>query len=172
MPCGPFRGKDRSLRLQSLNPSSGGVATFRHADHSIIAPLPRDASVLGLASAPPRVHAGGELAARDSRVLRVLEIVTRQLEKPQSVTLLAACLRLSLSHFEHLFKKETGQGFKSFLRAARMTRANNMLQDPTLQVKEVAAAVGYADVCNFIHDFRKQYGQSPSQSRSPSPQQV
>jgi AraC family transcriptional regulator of arabinose operon len=105
----------------------------------------------------------------DPRVLGVLEIVQRELEKPHSVRCLAAQLRLSPSRFEHLFKKESGQGFKSFLRAARMIRAKNMLQDPTLRIKEVAAAVGYADASDFTRDFRKEYARSPSQSRSPSP---
>jgi len=43
-----------------------------------------------------------------------------------------------------------------------------MLQDRTLRVEEVSWAVGYADGSNFAHDYKKQYGQSPSQSRSPS----
>jgi AraC-like DNA-binding protein len=43
-----------------------------------------------------------------------------------------------------------------------------MLKDPTLRIKEVAAAVGYADASDFARDFKKEYGQSPSQSRRPS----
>jgi AraC family transcriptional regulator of arabinose operon len=108
------------------------------------------------------------LTALDARVLSVLEIVAREFDKPQSVTALAARMRLSPSRLEHHFKAQTGQGFKAFLRAARMTRARIMLKDLTLRVKEVAAAVGYADVSDFARDFRKRYGQSPSQSRSPS----
>jgi two-component system response regulator YesN len=81
---------------------------------------------------------------------------------------LAAQLRLSPSRFEHLFKNQTGQGFKAFLLAARMTKARNMLRDRTLRIKEVAAAVGYANVSNFIRDFTKHYGESPSRSRSSS----
>lgn len=140
----------------------------RHAEPPTIAPIVRNPFVFGLASAPLRVRARGGPTALDARILSVLETVARELEKPQLVKHLAAKLRLSPSRLEHLFKKETGQGFKTFLRAARMSRAKNMLQDPTLRIKEVAAAVGYADVSDFSRDFRKQYGQSPSQSRSPS----
>lgn len=140
-----------------------------HVDRPIIAPVVRNAFVLGLPSGLLPAHSRGGLTAADARVLSVLEIVARELEKPQLVKRLAARLRLSPSRFEHLFKKETGQGFKSFLRAARMTRAKYMLQDPRLRIKEVATAVGYADASDFTRDFRKEYGQSPSQSRSPSP---
>jgi two-component system response regulator YesN len=81
---------------------------------------------------------------------------------------LAAQLRLSASRFEHLFKDHTGLAFKAFLVVARMTKAKNMLKDRTLRTKEVAAAVGYANVSNFIRDYTKRYGESPSQSRSSS----
>jgi two-component system response regulator YesN len=114
------------------------------------------------------VAGGSGLSAGDARILSVLERVTRELEKPQLVKHLATQLRLSPSRFEHLFKEETGQGFKAFLRASRMSKAKNMLHDPTLRVKEVAAAVGYASVPNFIRDVRKQYGHAPSRLRSPS----
>lgn len=139
---------------------------FRHADQPRTAPTHSESLVSG-----SRSGAGG-LTHVDPRVLNVLETVARELQKPQSVKCIAARLRLSPSRFEHLFKKETGQGFKTFLGAARMTRAKKMLQDATLRIKEVAGAVGYADAPNFSHDFRKRYGQSPFQSRSPSPRQV
>ena len=104
----------------------------------------------------------------DARVLSVMETVARSLDKPHFVKDLAAQLRLSASRFEHLFKDQTGLAFKAFLLAARMTRAKNMLKDRTLRIKEVAAAVGYANVSNFIRDFTKYYGESPSRSRSSS----
>ncbi len=139
-----------------------------HADPTLVAPVARNARVLGLASVPPRRRDRHGRAAGDARILGVLEVVARELEKPQSVKRLAAQLRLSPSRFEHLFKNQTGQGFKAFLLAARMTKASKMLQDPTLRVKEVAAAVGYANVSNFVRDFTKYYGESPSRSRSSS----
>jgi transcriptional regulator GlxA family with amidase domain len=129
----------------------------------------RNPFVFGIAAALSRVVGRGGLTAVDARILSVLEAVARELEKPQLVSHLATQLRLSPSRFEHLFKKETGQGFKAFVRANRMTKAKNMLQDPTLRIKEVAASVGYADASDFTRDFRKQYSQSPSRSRSPSP---
>jgi AraC family transcriptional regulator of arabinose operon len=138
---------------------------LRHTGQVRTAPALPNPSVLGLAPAPLPAPARDGPTAADARILRVLDAIARQLDKPQSVKYLAAQLRLSPSRFEHLFKKETGQGFKTFLRAARMTKAENLLQDPTLRIKEVAAAVGYADLSHFSRDFKRQYGQSPSQSR-------
>lgn len=129
----------------------------------------RNPFVFRLAAALSRVVGRGGLTAADARILGLLQILAGELGKPQSVKHLAAQLRLSLSRFEHLFKEETGQNLTAFVRGARMTRAKNMLQDPTMRIKEVAAAVGCADASHFSRDFKKQYGRSPSRSRSPSP---
>jgi len=115
-----------------------------------------------------RAHQRAPLVDDDLRERRERRRIARDLEKPQSVKYFAAQLRLSASRFEHLFKDQTGLAFKAFLLAARMTRAKNMLKDRTLRIKEVAAAVGYANVSNFIRDYTKRYGESPSQSRSSS----
>jgi AraC-like DNA-binding protein len=103
----------------------------------------------------------------DTRIRIVIAVILRELEKPQSMRRFAAQFRLSPSRFEHLFKKETGQSFKAFLRATRLARAKALLQNPTVLIKEAAFEVGYRDASDFAHDFRKQYGQSPSQSRRP-----
>jgi len=141
-----------------------------HAAPPLVGPVARKARVLGFALVPPRRRDRHGRDPADARILRVLEVVARELEKPHSVKHLAAQLRLSPSRFEHLFKSQTGQGFKAFLREARLTRAAELLQDPTLQIKEVAAVIGYANVSNFTHDFTKYCGESPSRSRSSSPQ--
>jgi len=143
---------------------------FIHAHHFITAVLHVRAYALGFAYASLRVHVGACMAAMDLRIVSILETVRRELDKPQSAKHYAAQLRLSLSRFEHLFKRETGLGFRALVRAARMAKAASILQDPTARVKEVAAAVGYSDASNFAHDFRKQYGRSPSQSRRRAPE--
>jgi len=163
--CGA--AKSARLAFQARFPSRG-VAIFRSAHQPLTAPGVRDVLPFRPVLAPVRQHAGDGHSPIDARVLAVLETVARELEKPQSVKHLAARLRLSPSRFEHIFKKEVGEGFKAFLRAARMARAKDLLEDPTLRVKEVAAAVGYADASDFTRDFRKQYGRCPSQARSPS----
>ena len=105
------------------------------------------------------------LQGMDARILSVLEMILHEPEKPQSVKEVAEQVCLSPSRFGHLFKQETGQRFKTFFRGARMAAAKNLLQDHTLRIKEVAAALGYERTSDFSHDFRKQYGRSPSESR-------
>ena len=142
---------------------------FRQAHRQTTAPVARNAFVLGLPSGPLPADSRGGFTATDPRVLRVLEIVGREFDKPLSVKILAAQLGLSPSRLEHFFKQQTGQPFKTLLRAVRMAKAKDALQDPTLRIKVVAAAVGYPDVSNFAHDFSKLYGRSPSRSRTSPP---
>jgi AraC family transcriptional regulator of arabinose operon len=143
---------------------------LRNADQPPTAPQFAMPSFFRPGSAPLRRRAAAGGSAMDARVLAALETVARELEKPQLVKHLAARLHLSPSRFGHIFKRHTGDGFKAFLRAARMARAKELLQDPTLRIKEVAATVGYTDASDFTRDFRKQYGESPSQSRGCPPQ--
>jgi AraC-like DNA-binding protein len=150
-----------SISLQELSPCSGMPISHRPPHSSHCVPFSDPAQ---------RRRAGGGGSAVDARVGAALETVARELEKPQLVKHLAARLHLSPSRFEHIFKGQTGEGFKAFLRAVRMARAKDLLQDPALRIKEVAAAVGYADASDFTRDFRKQYGESPSQSRRYPPQ--
>lgn len=77
----------------------------------------------------------------------------------------ASSVRLSRSRFGRRFKRETGQTFKAFVLAIRMTKAREMLlSDATLSIKEVAAAVGYKDrhMPAFNRDFKKYWGYPPS----------
>ena len=104
MPCGP-RAANSARFASNSNSRAGGVPMLRPAEQSKLTPTDPNPFVHGLASTPQRVRAFRGPRAMDARVVRVLEIVARELEKPQSVKVLAARLRLSPSRFEHLFKR-------------------------------------------------------------------
>jgi AraC-like DNA-binding protein len=104
----------------------------------------------------------------DLRIKLVMEITKRDLDKPLLVNLMSARVGLSESRFEHLFKAEAGQAFKTWAREARLEKAKELLLDPTQRISQVAFAIGYKFPPNFTHDFRKRFGIPPSQYRSPS----
>ena len=108
------------------------------------------------------------VVAMDARIKLALEIIRRKLEERVSVTDLARLLGLSPSRFEHLFKAETGRTFRAYTQDTRLKKVSEMLRDPTLRVKEVAAATGYSYARNLTRDYRKRCGRSPSQSRTSS----
>src|SRR5208283_3857054 len=105
----------------------------------------------------------------DPRIKLAVGIMEGELDQPLLVSKVSVRLGLSESRFEHLFREEIGQAFKTYIEELRLRKAKDMLIDPTLRTKEVAAAVGYTYPRNFTRDFTKRYGKPPSQSRNPSP---
>ncbi len=59
----------------------------------------------------------------------------------------------------------TIESLKEYLRDLRLKKAVLLLQDPTLSIKEIAAAVGYKYVSDFDHHFKSTYGMRPGEYR-------
>jgi len=78
---------------------------------------------------------------------------------------LAALVNLSPSRFRHLFKQETGKGPAQYLKEYRLRKAEKMLRTTFLTVKQVLKQVGLGSNAHFVHDFRKQYGMTPTAYR-------
>jgi AraC-like DNA-binding protein len=58
-----------------------------------------------------------------------------------------------------------GTSYSELLEAERKTRAEHLLSHTSLSVKEVSAALGYADTAAFSHAFLRWTGKSPSDAR-------
>jgi CheY-like chemotaxis protein len=66
------------------------------------------------------------------------------------------------------FRAETAQTFGACLRTVRISKAAVLLASSAKSVKEVWAEVGYNYASNFGHEFRKQFGTSPTEYRARS----
>ena len=69
------------------------------------------------------------------------------------------------------FQRE-GTSLSEFLRQARLDRAPQALQDPqfaTSKVSEIAYNLGFGDLSNFNHEFRRRFGATPSEMRALRP---
>ncbi|MGH9353987.1 MAG: helix-turn-helix transcriptional regulator [Terriglobia bacterium] len=82
-----------------------------------------------------------------------------------TVAALAAAFGLSRWHFEALFRKETSLTFKARLIQVRLREASRLLQNTPLSIKEIGFSVGYRHAPNFSRDFKRCFGESPSQYR-------
>jgi transcriptional regulator GlxA family with amidase domain len=101
----------------------------------------------------------------DPRIQRVRGLINRNLHQKLLLRELARSTALSVSRLCHLFKSQTGAAPARYLRSLRMEKARELLENSSLSVKEVAAAVGRDSVSHFVQDFKKAYGATPLQYR-------
>ena len=92
--------------------------------------------------------------------LRVL--VQNQLGEQQfSVRGLAEQCGCSTDHLSHRFRQATGETLMGYINRQRMARAVHLLRDPSLAIKEIASACGFASASHFISSFRAHHGDTP-----------
>lgn len=91
--------------------------------------------------------------------------LTLQYSQPVSIDRLAQSLGYHRTHFSKIFKRYTGLSPIHFLLKIRMERAKHLLLGP-LTIEQVASSVGFPDPLYFSKQFRKWYGQSPSEYRN------
>lgn len=105
-------------------------------------------------------------ASIDGRIQLVIKLVEQQYERDDpTLSKMAKHARLSIWYLARLFKRNTGSHFSEYLRNVRLKKAERLLQDPTLSIKEIAAAVGYKYVSDFNHHFKSAYGMGPGEYR-------
>jgi AraC-like DNA-binding protein len=114
------------------------------------------------AAMPPRLTPAQRTAERIARYLR--DNQARQL----SVRDVAAEVNLSERHANRLFHEQMGVSIVEFLTRVRIESAQRLLLERRLTIKEVAHAVGYADVHYFTTLFRRRTGMPPAVFRTRS----
>jgi AraC family transcriptional regulator of arabinose operon len=94
--------------------------------------------------------------ATDHRLQRVLALVgTEYVDPDLTVSILAKAVNLSPSRLEHLLKRHTGKTFTQCLEDARIRRAQSLLRNTFLSVKQIAHTVGFNSDRTFQRAFRR-----------------
>ena len=86
--------------------------------------------------------------------------------EPLTVRELAAIAGLSPSRFAHLFRRTIGVPPLRHLHALRMRRAQQLLEDSSLPIRDVMRQVGWNDPSHFSKDFKRRFGVAPRRYRS------
>jgi len=102
----------------------------------------------------------------DRRVRVVVELLDTQWRRSLRVAELARRVGLGASRLEHLFKSDTNISIRQFLRERRLHEASTLLATTEERISTIAYAVGYADISNFNHAFKRRYGVSPREYRT------
>ncbi|WP_168120217.1 AraC family transcriptional regulator [Paenibacillus sp. HB172176] len=75
---------------------------------------------------------------------------------------IAAQIGLSKEYLSVLFKRYTGTSMKQFTTTVRLDRAMRLLTETTMNVSQVAEALGYANLYLFSKQFKAHFGDPPS----------
>jgi transcriptional regulator GlxA family with amidase domain len=102
----------------------------------------------------------------DRKIELTIAYMTAHLNQSLPVARLAALANMSPSHYTALFKRHTGCAPIDFFIRLRMQHARELLMGTSLNVKEVAAALGYEDPFYFSRVFKSVNRLAPSDYRT------
>lgn len=94
-----------------------------------------------------------------------VDYIRRHYSEALSIDDLLRDIPLSKYHFIRIFRRIMGSTPYQYLMNYRISQAKTALRSSDLGIGEIAFSCGFTDVSNFIAQFRKQTGQTPSQYR-------
>jgi YesN/AraC family two-component response regulator len=98
---------------------------------------------------------------------RVRLYLQENYDQPVDFSSLADSLAVSAPYLSKLFHEQEGKSPSRYLTDLRMRKAQKLLMDTQLTVREIAVRVGYPDPFHFSKTFKNSEGVSPSQFRQP-----
>ncbi|MEU0248316.1 AraC family transcriptional regulator [Streptomyces sp. NPDC006235] len=108
-------------------------------------------------------------AHSDPVVGHALRLLDTSLDRPWTVTSLAAATGVSRAALARRFTALVGQPPMTYLREQRIARAADLLRDPAATIGSVAARVGFSSSFALSTAFKKVRGASPSEYRATAP---
>ncbi len=101
------------------------------------------------------------------KLLDVIKLMENNLEEPMTRQELADTAKVSVRQLERLFGKHLQNSPSLFYLQLRLERACYFLRQTAMPVSEVAVACGFVSFSHFSRSYRKQFGRSPSEERTP-----
>ena len=143
---------------EGARPGAAAEAALGHLARVLLLKL---AAASGAAAvATPGGADAGDDSARTS-FERCRELVDAEAARLKSTAEIAAAAGLRSETVCRLFKRFLGTTPGDYLRGRRVRLAAERLREPGVRVKEVAAALGFADAFHFSRVFRAETGMSP-----------
>jgi AraC family transcriptional regulator, regulatory protein of adaptative response / methylphosphotriester-DNA alkyltransferase methyltransferase len=93
-------------------------------------------------------------------------IIALEYPEPLELDTIARRLYTSPRQLQRAFAEAGHSGFRTYLCSVRMERADELLRDGSLRVRDVAEAVGYRQPAQFAKAFQRHHGRPPSTVRA------
>ena len=113
-----------------------------------------------------RVPGGEKIPETENDIIRRVFAIMKTRTASCSLFSIAEDLELDASYLSRLFKRETGEKFRDWLRKIKMEQAAAMLRSQVNYTnRDISEVLGYQDAQNFCRVFQKHFGMSPGQFR-------
>ena len=100
------------------------------------------------------------------KITRAKQIVANNANDPKlNVHKLEEMMHCSADYLSHLFHSRTGVTLNGYINHYRISQARYLLQNTTMNIKEIAYTVGFVDPDYFSRLFRAMTGQPPGRYR-------
>jgi AraC-like DNA-binding protein len=98
-----------------------------------------------------------------SQVARVISMMQGEFSKKFDVEQLATTANMSVSAFHKAFKEITEDSPLQYLKKIRLARARDLIVQKKMKAYLAADAVGYESSSQFSREFKRHFGQSPTE---------
>jgi transcriptional regulator GlxA family with amidase domain len=102
----------------------------------------------------------------DHRIQQILRTIESDISQQLVIGDLAASVNLSVSRFQHLFKKEVEISIVKYINNLRLQKARKLLETSHLHVKEIRIQIGVTNESHFQRDFKRKFGETPNNYRN------
>lgn len=92
-----------------------------------------------------------------------IQYMSKNLDKVLCIRDIAEALMKSESELKRAFKAETGVGVIMYFRGMKINRAKQLLRDASMNITEIAEALGYNSIHHFSRHFKNATGMSPKE---------
>lgn len=100
-------------------------------------------------------------------VRQAASYLSTQYAEPITIESMAEALGYNRAYLSRLFRRHTGLTPIAFLTRTRVDHGRRLLRErPELTIEQIASSVGFVDALYFSKQFRRYYGQSPSEYRA------
>lgn len=106
-----------------------------------------------------------EFEQEETVARKIVAYIQAHFAEELSLEMLAKEFSFHSKYISTMIKNETGESFSSYVTSLRIKRAIDLLTHTNIEVKEIAAQVGYEDQHYFSRLIRKQTKMTPSQFR-------
>lgn len=101
----------------------------------------------------------------DRRVQKTIEFLQQTQYRTVQTRDLARRIGLGPSRLAHLFKRETRQSIREFVLERRLLEAARLIASTEKRISAICYSVGFSDLSNFNHAFKRRFGMSPREAR-------